>query len=66
MSAPNALGLQCPVCERGDKISILAEVWLNVTPEGTEPEQNCFLYTSDSFAECGCGHAGKLRGFATN
>lgn len=55
MSAPNFLGLRCPKCGNEASINILAELWVRVTADGTDPEasgENGYEYSSDSIATC--------------
>ncbi len=67
MSAPNALGLRCPVCNGSEQIEILATTWLRVTADGTQadpPDQAEYHYGPDHFASCeSCRHTGRLRAF---
>lgn len=45
-------GLACPKCGRDDQISIRCEIWVDVTPDGTERVGDDHDY--DERNVCGC------------
>lgn len=62
-------GMKCPECEQADKILILAQVWVAMTDDGNDPNDDSLGigdigYDNDSCAECPeCGYCGRLVDF---
>ena len=63
----NFLDLRCPQCGDQDHINILAELWVRVTDDGTDPDASCDgerTFTPKSTTWCAsCGHAARLSHF---
>lgn len=63
-------GMRCPECGNEDKLLILAEVWVAMTDEGSDPFDDDLKlrgdidYDNDSSCSCPqCGHEDELRKF---
>jgi hypothetical protein len=67
MSAANFLDLRCPLCGDERSIDIRADVWVRVTPDGTDADASTdgnHEFTPYSATQCGaCGHCGLLEEF---
>ncbi len=65
----NFLDLRCPECGDEDHLDILADVWLRVTPDGTDADVSAdghHDYTPRSLTLCNaCGHTARLSEFET-
>jgi ribosomal protein S27E len=63
----NFLDLRCPGCGCQARIDVLAEVWVRVTPDGTDAdasENGDITYTPRSTATCtACGLVDRLYRF---
>lgn len=61
-------GLCCPECGRDDEIDISAEIWVRLTPDGTDAdESHCgdHYWDDDSAARClACNHNGTVLEFS--
>jgi hypothetical protein len=55
----NCFNMRCPKCGGDDQIDILAEVWIRVCHDGTDPDaSSCgdHHFEPSSTAACDCGH----------
>lgn len=60
----------CPKCGEDVSIDVSAQVWVRLTPEGTdrdEPTDTSEEWDNNSPCKCAaCGHAGTVGDFATD
>lgn len=66
--ASNQFGYLCPRCKCGDKIDVVALVWVRLTPDGTDTDlvedyDHDHDWNDASSAKCSanCGWSGKVR-----
>jgi len=63
-SVGNQFGYLCPDCGKGTNLNIVATVWTQLYPDGTQDiDQGEREWDQDASAFCGCGWNGKVRDF---
>lgn len=55
MSVREEHGMTCPKCGRDDKLEIVAGIWVQLVPDGTQDSDDGHMYW-DGDSECRCRH----------